>query len=95
MATRTKITKAEPTRKPEPWWHGLSQATADELLRRGYQSREDALLFTERLHYPGRTGRARQMPHDPLYLTRPWLGPRLISVEIVNEVREWLGADPV
>jgi len=93
MATRTRIAKSPAPKAPvaeKPWWYGLNKATADELLRRGYQSREDAALMTGRLHYPGRSDRARQWAHDPLYASRPWLGPRLISMDIVAEVLEWL-----
>ena len=98
MAERKTITKpAAPRKEPaaDPWWHGLSQATADELRRRGYQSKDDAMLLAGRLHYHGQSKRARQRAHDPFFLNRPWLSPRMIPMSIVNEVREWLGADPV
>jgi hypothetical protein len=98
MATRTKIPKAAPARKPkpEPWWHGLSADTARELERMGYHCKADAMLFvTEKARFVGRN---RQMLFDPLHIDRPWLRegiPFRVSRAMYDEVRVWLEASPL
>jgi len=92
---KTATVKMPP--KPQPWWHGLSAETAAELERRGYHSRDTTMLFvTERLRFANR--RKRATVYDPLHFVAPWLHngmPAKMSVEVVNEVRQWLGAKPI
>lgn len=85
--------------KPKPWWDGLSDAAANELRRRGYKSREDAMLFIEMpMRFAGTSRPALEKPFDPIRMARPWMddgmSPR-IAIEIYNEVREWLGAGSI
>lgn len=98
--------KPKPARKPrtrkaapQPWWHGLSDATADELRRRGYSSRDDALLcVNRRIRFAGKSRQKRLRPYDPLYQEHPWRNdgmPLRISLDVLNEVRAWLGAEPI
>lgn len=90
-------TRPAPRSKPKPWWDGLSRETARELERRGYHSKEDAMLFvTERPRFANK--RRRQTVYDPLHFDRPWLNngnPLRVSREMYNEIRVWLGAKPL
>jgi len=87
-------------REESAWWRGLSEKTAKELLRRGYQDREDTAAFvSERPVFVGQSERGRRALYDPLQVARPWLReglpPMRISLEMYNEVRNWLGAEPI
>lgn len=93
---KTPIVRA----KPNPWWHGLNEKTAKELLRRGYKSRDDTMVFVdERPIFMGKSELGRRALYDPLQAANPWLRgglpPMRISLEMYNEVREWLGFDAI
>jgi hypothetical protein len=94
--TKTPTVRTQPA-APKSWHHGLSKATADELTRRGYASREDAQAFVrERPRFHNK--RRRETLYDPRMFDRPWLRngmPMRVSVSLYNEVRQWLGAPPV
>jgi hypothetical protein len=87
-------------RKEQAWWHGLSEKAAKELVRRGYKSKADAMDFaTETPRYVSKSDAGRRSLYDPMHYRMPWLReglpPLRISLELYNEVREWLGADPI
>ena len=81
----------------EKWWYGLKEETGKELEYRGYESKEDAMLFvSEPVEFVGGI-RGHRTPFDPIDKDRNLGlgGGRRISLEVFNEVRVWLGFDPV
>ena len=99
MVRRTTVAKRTPKKPEAPWWDGLSRKTAHDLIRRGYASKEDAMLFVSiPPRFANQSPSALATPFDPLYIVRPWLhdgAPTRLPIEVYNEVREWLGAEPI
>lgn len=96
--TKPRPPKLAPEKKPAPWWDGLSEATVRELRHRGYDSRDDVLVFLERPRFVNKSERGQRTVYDPLHLSRPWLNegvPMRMPLDLFNEVRAWLGADPI
>jgi len=82
--------------KPPPWWDGLSPETAQQLERMGYRCKADAMMFVrERARF---VNRSRKSLYDPMHMNRPWMRegmPFRVSRELYDEVRGWLGAEPL
>ena len=97
--SKTATVKMPPKPQPEAWWHGLSAETAAELQRMGYRSKADAMLFvTQKARFVSRSARGRNLLFDPLHIERPWLRngmPFRVTRQTYDEIREWLGADPL
>ena len=85
-----------PESKPASLWDGLSADTVRELRHRGYQCRDDLLLFLERPRFVNKSERGQRTVYDPLHLSRPWLNegvPMRMPLDLFNQVRAWLGGD--
>lgn len=81
-------------RKPRPWWHGLREETAAELMRLGYENREDLRVFHAKPRIVNPSPNGRNMVYDPRHFAQPWLNdgiPKKITLAMFNEVRSWLG----
>ena len=95
---KSRPPKPAPESKPASLWEGLTDDTARELRHRGYQCRDDLLLFLDRPRFVNKSERGQRTVYDPLHLSRPWLNegvPMRMPLDLFNQVRAWLGGDLV
>lgn len=80
---------------PKPWWHGLKKETAKSLIWHGFTSRDSCLVFAadNLIIYRGSVDFGEDFESGGQKFTTK--GIKKFPLSQVNEVRLWLGHDPI
>lgn len=84
----------EMSKAPKPWWNGLKKQTAKNLIQSRFNTRESCLVFAANDLTVYR-GSVELEIYSESNGQKFYAGSRRFPLSQVNEVRSWLGHDPI